>query len=77
MARIIINAWGSAGDFEPFLALGRGLADIGHEMEVLTSENFSPQVAAAGLKFEAVASRELCEKTLAHPDLWVNEWSGK
>jgi UDP:flavonoid glycosyltransferase YjiC (YdhE family) len=45
---------GSRGDVEPFVALGIGLAQRGHEVTVATHEPFRPVVEQRGLRFHAL-----------------------
>lgn len=49
--RILILTWGSRGDFQPFLALGRALQAAGHAVTVGGLAYGEPWVTAAGLDF--------------------------
>ena len=49
--RITIFALGSRGDVQPYIALGKGLKDAGHEVRVLTSQDFHELVTTYGLDF--------------------------
>jgi len=49
--RIAIIATGSRGDVEPYIALGKGLADAGHAIRLVTHHNFAALVRAHGLEF--------------------------
>jgi len=49
--RILILTWGSRGDFQPFLALGRALAAAGHAVTVGGLSYAEPWVTGAGLDF--------------------------
>ncbi|MGA9193317.1 MAG: glycosyltransferase, partial [Anaerolineales bacterium] len=42
---------GSRGDVVPYLALGRGLRRAGHDVRVITFEDFEPMVRDAGFDF--------------------------
>ncbi len=53
--RIAILASGSRGDVEPYVALGRGLAQAGHLVRLVTHANFESLVTDQGLEFWAVA----------------------
>ena len=49
--RILCITWGSRGDFQPFLALGRALQAAGHEVTLGGLAYAEPWVTAAGLAF--------------------------
>ena len=49
--RIVIVASGSRGDVQPFLALGLGLKEAGHEVKVATAENYKDFVEERGMFF--------------------------
>jgi rhamnosyltransferase subunit B len=51
MARIVITTWGSFGDVNPYLALGRGLKARGHELVLCMPPFYEPVVREAGLGF--------------------------
>lgn len=51
MLEISIVASGSRGDVQPYVALGKGLQDAGHNVRVLTSDDFETLVTEAGLTF--------------------------
>lgn len=55
MAKIVITTFGSAGDLNPFLALGLGLRARGHSVVFAVEENFRPSVANLGF--------EVCHQT--------------
>jgi sterol 3beta-glucosyltransferase len=48
--RIALFAFGTRGDVQPFVCLGRALADRGHEVEVVVPRNGEAMVLAAGLR---------------------------
>ncbi|HBL11141.1 MAG TPA: glycosyltransferase, partial [Cyanobacteria bacterium UBA11162] len=71
--RIAIIALGSQGDVQPYIALGKGLKAAGHDVRLLTHENFDKLVNSHGLEFypmqgnvqeliETPEMRELTEK---------------
>jgi sterol 3beta-glucosyltransferase len=71
--RIAIIALGSRGDVQPYIALGKGLKAAGHQVRLLTHENFEQLVDSHGLEFwpvkgnvqefmETPKMRELLEK---------------
>lgn len=70
MAHLAIIASGSRGDVQPYIALGTGLKAIGHEVMILSNENFEALVTESGLKFASTG-----------PDvqqvLQSDEWRGK
>ncbi len=47
--RICLLAWGSRGDVQPLVALGRGLRTAGYEVSVAAGRDFTPTITAAGL----------------------------
>ncbi|NPD68730.1 glycosyltransferase family 1 protein [Lichenicola cladoniae] len=49
--RIVIFTIGTEGDARPYAALGRGLADCGHDVTLATSREFKPLVLEHNLKF--------------------------
>jgi sterol 3beta-glucosyltransferase len=53
--------FGSRGDVEPFLALGRSLRDAGHQLRVLTHPEFAGAAAAAGVEFVGARGRSTRE----------------
>lgn len=53
--RVTIVAYGSRGDVQPIIALGRGLRQRGHQVRVLASPTFTPWIERHGL--EALPTR--------------------
>jgi len=51
---ILILTLGSRGDVQPYLALGRGLEDAGHDVTVSTSASFASFVRNHGLSFHGL-----------------------
>ena len=49
--RIAIIASGSRGDVQPYVALGKGLQEAGHEIRLVTHEDFQTLVQSHGLAF--------------------------
>jgi sterol 3beta-glucosyltransferase len=49
--RIAIFAMGSQGDVQPYIALGKGLKEVGYVVRLVTHENFEPLVTSHGLEF--------------------------
>jgi sterol 3beta-glucosyltransferase len=54
--RFTILAVGTRGDFQPMLALGRGLQAAGHQVRIGTHENFAASVEASGLEYRNIGS---------------------
>jgi sterol 3beta-glucosyltransferase len=52
--RIAIIALGSRGDVQPYIALGKGLSMSGHQVRLITHENFEGLVSSHGLTFHPV-----------------------
>ena len=52
--KIAIIALGSQGDVQPYIALGTGLLKAGHEVRIITHENFEKAVKAHNLEFYAM-----------------------
>ncbi|MCW5952270.1 MAG: glycosyltransferase family 1 protein [Propionibacteriaceae bacterium] len=48
--RLLLVAWGSRGDVQPYLALGRGLAASGYDVAVAATRDAGPLVVGAGLE---------------------------
>ena len=59
--RVTVLTVGSRGDVQPFLALGLGLEQAGHEVCVATHPKYAPLVSRAGLRFAPLAEGELSE----------------
>ncbi|MCA9995114.1 MAG: glycosyltransferase family 1 protein, partial [Anaerolineales bacterium] len=49
--RVFILTFGSRGDVQPYVALGKGLQAAGHAVTVCTSASFEPFIAAHGLAY--------------------------
>ncbi|MGX1307799.1 sterol 3beta-glucosyltransferase [Amorphus suaedae] len=52
---ILILTYGSRGDVQPFVALGRGLRDAGHRVTLATSSRFRSFVEDHGLAFQPMS----------------------
>lgn len=52
--RVLITTFGTLGDLEPYLALGRGLAARGHEPVIATHEFYRELVEETGMGFRPV-----------------------
>ena len=64
--RIVIVTLGSRGDVQPFLNLGIGLREAGHDVQVATAENFKDLVKEQGLNF--IPLRGDIKKMLSSPE---------
>ena len=53
--RVALVSYGTRGDVQPFVCLGRALADAGHTVEVTASLDGERMVRAAGLPFRPLA----------------------
>ncbi|MCJ7531249.1 MAG: glycosyltransferase, partial [Anaerolineales bacterium] len=49
--KVTIIAAGSRGDVQPYVALGKGLKEVGHTVRVLASQDFQSLITAYGLEF--------------------------
>jgi len=54
---VLLTAVGSAGDINPFIALGSALRQRGHRATLLAAACFGPQALAAGLDFLPLGGR--------------------
>jgi rhamnosyltransferase subunit B len=52
--RVLITTFGTLGDLDPYLALGRGLAERGHEPAIATHELYRDRIETAGMGFHPV-----------------------
>ncbi len=52
--RVLITTFGTLGDLDPYLALGHGLAERGHDTVIATHEYYREMVEAAGIGFHPV-----------------------
>ncbi len=67
---VLISCVGSAGDLNPFLAVGQVLARRGYRVEIMTSPVFADRIAAAGLGFLPFGSAAQYERTVQQAALW-------
>ncbi len=49
--RIAILASGSRGDVQPYVALGKSLHDAGHDVRLISPQNYAGLAQAAGVAF--------------------------
>ena len=71
--RYALVTYGSRGDVQPFVCLGRALADRGHEVRIVGPRNGAAMVAAAGLEHcelpvdtPALLATDAARRMLAH-----------
>ena len=55
VARVVLSTFGSAGDLNPFVALGLRLRERGHDVVFAVEENFQPAVRALGFTVSALS----------------------
>jgi UDP:flavonoid glycosyltransferase YjiC (YdhE family) len=70
MAHYLLTPFGSAGDVNPFLWMGRLLQARGHDVEVITTPMFQSFAENLGLPFTGIGDEAEIEKIIHHPDLW-------
>lgn len=69
--RLTVVAVGSRGDVQPYVALGRGLADAGTDVTVATHAPFRALVEGRGLTFAALRSDPQAAMATAAGHAWV------
>src|SRR5262245_48373547 len=67
---ILLCAIGSAGDVNPFLAIGQELVNRGFRVFLITSAYFEARARAVGLEFFPLGRMEDYHTTIQNPDLW-------
>jgi len=67
---ILLCTIGSAGDVNPFIAIGQNLIKRGFRVVLITSQYFESQARAAGLEFFGLGSSEDYQSIIQDPDLW-------
>jgi UDP:flavonoid glycosyltransferase YjiC (YdhE family) len=70
MSHFLLTPFGSAGDVNPFIWMGRLLQARGHEVELITAPMFRQMVEGAGLPFLPLGDEEEFDAIIHHPDLW-------
>ena len=51
MVRMLLTTFGSYGDLHPYLAIGKELQSLGHEVVMATSASYRERIESAGLQF--------------------------
>ncbi len=67
--KAIIMAIGSAGDLFPYIKIGNALKKRGHDVLVLSSENFQELIEKNNLSFASVATTEEYHKHITNIDI--------
>jgi rhamnosyltransferase subunit B len=70
LAHFLLTPVGSSGDVHPFVGIGRALRTRGHDVTLVTAEQFRRISERAGLRFVATRSEADFERLTKHPDLW-------
>ncbi|HWN44681.1 MAG TPA: glycosyltransferase, partial [Thermoanaerobaculia bacterium] len=52
--RIVLSTFGSLGDLHPFIAVGLGLRERGHEVVFATSDYYRAKIEGLGLELRAL-----------------------
>jgi len=61
---------GSSGDVHPFVGIATAMNRRGHDVTVVTAEQFGPMIERSGLHFIPHQSEEQLNEILSHPDIW-------
>jgi rhamnosyltransferase subunit B len=67
---LILITFGSAGDINPMIALGKGLVARGHRVTIVTNDYFADYVAQAGAAFIGLGRAADHQEVMDNPDLW-------
>lgn len=67
---VVLATLGTAGDVQPFVAIGRHLRAHGHRVELLSNPVFAELAAGAGLDFTPVGSAADHAATFSHHYTW-------
>lgn len=65
--KIAVVTSGSRGDVQPYVALGKGLQDAGHDVRLLGGEDFEALASATGLDFQSLGPNI---QALTESDAW-------
>lgn len=68
--KFILAPLGSAGDVHPPIGLGEVLVRRGHEVVMITAENFRELTERCGMTYAELGTREEFLEAAQHPDLW-------
>lgn len=67
--RVLITTTGSAGDTNPFIAIGRALRLRGHDVLMIANSYAKPKIRAAGLSFEPFGRELDLAEIAGNPDM--------
>lgn len=67
---ILLCTIGSAGDVNPFIAIGQNLIKRGFRVVLITSQYFESETRSAGLEFFGLGSSEDYQSIIQDADLW-------
>jgi len=67
---IVLSVLGTYGDVLPFLAIGRQLAQRGHDVSLYAPEPFRQPALRSGLGFDAMCTEAEYDEALSSPNLW-------
>lgn len=67
--KVLITTVGSAGDVNPFIAVGAALVSRGHEVVMLTNQHFEQAATDAGLSFRELGDRYALDEISARPEV--------
>ncbi|MGR9106948.1 MAG: glycosyltransferase [Gammaproteobacteria bacterium] len=67
---VLLVTLGTAGDVDPFLAIGCELKRRSHHVTLVSNDYFRPAAERMGLDFEGFGSIEHYRSVLADPDIW-------
>ncbi len=70
MNHFILTPFGSSGDVNPFLWMGKLLRQRGHEVSVITGAAFRESVEHSGLDFLPIGNFDTYRTVIRDPDLW-------
>ncbi len=67
--KVLITTVGSAGDVNPFIAVGAALVARGHDVVLLTNASFEQAAVEAGLSFRELGDRYALDEIAQSPDV--------
>jgi UDP:flavonoid glycosyltransferase YjiC (YdhE family) len=73
MSRILLTPLGSTGDVNPFIWIGRLLAEQGHDVTVVANPHFAPSIVASGLRMAPAGTEEEYDELAKNPEIWQSE----